>query len=283
MILARATGRTGLILGVWGWRGDVVAVEREGDGVRLLLRDGGEHRHSPLAMGWRVAIDADGHRRVTELGALASVSAAHENEEVAESSPPRAATASHAQPARFELAERHYRGSEQSWLEAGRPSALVEIAPESEGRTVTFTIDVPRSHRIFRAIDAPNPYDNEAMAINADGVQLYVIAGRERGGWLLVPEPDSASVGARTIDQWSGAIEMTASWSPLPRGYRLIARVALPDSISELSADVLVNEMAPDRERRRGQLVMSGADAEFVYLRGDRHDPERLLRFSLPR
>jgi hypothetical protein len=57
--------------------------------------------------------------------------------------------------------------------------------------------------------------------------------------------------------------------------------VPLSSATRELAADVIVNETSPDRVRRRGQLVLSGADGEFVYLRGDRHDPERLLRFSL--
>jgi hypothetical protein len=44
---------------------------------------------------------------------------------------------------------------------------------------------------------------------------------------------------------------------------------------------VLVNESAPGRDRRRGQLVLSGARGEFVYLRADRHERERLLRFAV--
>ncbi len=44
-----------------------------------------------------------------------------------------------------------------------------------------------------------------------------------------------------------------------------------------LAVDVIVNEMPRGRERRRGQLVMSGAEGEFVYLRGDRHDDARLV------
>jgi hypothetical protein len=48
-----------------------------------------------------------------------------------------------------------------------------------------------------------------------------------------------------------------------------------------VSLDVLVNETAPGRERRRGQLVLSGAHGEFVYLRGDRHDRNRLLPFMI--
>jgi len=47
---------------------------------------------------------------------------------------------------------------------------------------------------------------------------------------------------------------------------------ALPDAL-----DLIVNERPVGRERRRGQLVLSGARGEFVYLRGDRHDLERLI------
>jgi hypothetical protein len=41
--------------------------------------------------------------------------------------------------------------------------------------------------------------------------------------------------------------------------------------------DVVINETVSGRERRRGQLIMSGARGEFVYLRGDRHDSGRLI------
>jgi hypothetical protein len=53
----------------------------------------------------------------------------------------------------------------------------------------------------------------------------------------------------------------------------------LPDTLVDL--DLIVNEKPPGRERRRGQLLLSGASGEFVYLRGDRHEVARLLRFSL--
>jgi hypothetical protein len=48
-----------------------------------------------------------------------------------------------------------------------------------------------------------------------------------------------------------------------------------------LQLDLVVNETTAGRERRRGQLVLSGAAGEFAYLAGDRHDPDRLLRFLL--
>ena len=39
--------------------------------------------------------------------------------------------------------------------------------------------------------------------------------------------------------------------------------------------DLLVNEMLPERTRRAGQLVWSGGNG-WVYLWGDRQDPERM-------
>jgi hypothetical protein len=47
----------------------------------------------------------------------------------------------------------------------------------------------------------------------------------------------------------------------------------------QLLIDVIVNEMPAARERRRGQLVLSGARGEFVYLRGDRQPLERFVPF----
>jgi hypothetical protein len=46
--------------------------------------------------------------------------------------------------------------------------------------------------------------------------------------------------------------------------------------------DLVVNEMPAGRERRRGQLVLSGGAGEYVYLRGDRHDAARLVSVLLP-
>ena len=71
-----------------------------------------------------------------------------------------------------------------------------------------------------------------------------------------------------------------ARWRPTSTGYTIEARVVLPPHGAPLALDVIVNETAPGRTRRRGQLVLSGARQEFVYLRGDRHDARRLLRFN---
>ena len=76
-------------------------------------------------------------------------------------------------------------------------------------------------------------------------------------------------------------MEVHAHWKPTPAGYQLVAELRIEPGAAEISLEVIVNETVAGRERRRGQLVLSGADGEFVYLRGDRCDPSRLLRFSL--
>ena len=58
--------------------------------------------------------------------------------------------------------------------------------------------------------------------------------------------------------------------------------LSFDEGVRPAALDVIVNEMPAGRERRRGQLVLSGARGEFVYLRGDRHDPTRLLALTLP-
>jgi hypothetical protein len=126
-----------------------------------------------------------------------------------------------------------------------------------------------------------NGLDNEPAAINGDGVQLYAIAGEHRGAWLLLPRADSSEVDQRPIDGWPGDLRVRATWQAVTDGWELLAAVELPGDTREVALDVLVNETAPGRSRRRGQLVLSGAHGEFVYLRGDRHDAARLLRFTL--
>jgi len=92
---------------------------------------------------------------------------------------------------------------------------------------------------------------------------------------------DSRRVARRTADGWSDSLPVEASWRPSANGYSLVVSVMLPAGAKEIDVDVVVNENAPGRTRRRGQLVLSGGHGEFVYLRADRHDRDRLLRFVL--
>jgi hypothetical protein len=187
---------------------------------------------------------------------------------------------SHPLPATFVLGEPNYRRSEQSWSEAGCPTATVKVTTTPRD-TLVINVDVSQVHRCFVAIDAENPLDNEPAAINGAGVQLYVVAGERKGGWLLVPDAGSPDVGVLAIEGWQKGLTVSARWRPMESGYALVAELALPAGTIEAALDVIVSETAPGRERRRGQLVLSGGRREFVYLRGDRHDVARLLRFSI--
>jgi hypothetical protein len=182
-------------------------------------------------------------------------------------------------PAAFALGERHYRRSEESWANAGRPRADVNVAIDA-GQVLRIDVRVEPSACLFVHPGAVNPLDNEPAAINGDGVQLYVSCGSARGGWLLVPDAGSDDVVPQPISEWSGELTLQARWRPTTTGYTIEARVVLPPHGTPLALDVIVNETVPGRARRRGQLVLSGARQEFVYLRGDRHDAGRLLRFN---
>jgi len=71
------------------------------------------------------------------------------------------------------------------------------------------------------------------------------------------------------------------TWSPTADGWRLRAAIPFamlgPAAPWTVALGVIVNEIPHGRERRRGQLVLGGAEGEWVYLRGDRHDPSRFL------
>jgi hypothetical protein len=250
------------------------------DSLTVARRDGGRDVHAAVPGGWRISRERSGSAAThMVLGGL--VPHAH-SERAGEPQPaPRGdpSVLSRTLPYSAVLGDSHYRGSEQSWREAGEPRAHVELRLDAAS-TLRIEVEISPSHRLFRAIDADNPYDNEPMAINGDGVQLYLAAGEAKGGWLLVPAAND-SVAMRPVEAWEGGLVPSASWHPTATGYAMAIDVALPAGAPELSVDLIVNETAPGRERRRGQLVLSGAAGEFVYLRGDRHEPGRLLRFSL--
>jgi hypothetical protein len=89
---------------------------------------------------------------------------------------------------------------------------------------------------------------------------------------MLVPEQDSAQVRVRPIGAAVGEAPR-AAWKLVGDGYQLdMELLPIPRAI-----DVIVNEMPAGRARRRGQLVMRGASGEFVYLRGDRDEADRLI------
>jgi hypothetical protein len=209
-----------------------------------------------------------------------------------------------AAPLAFELGEAHYRRSEASWTEAGRPTAGVTLAVDDDRLHLTVAVRLGRP-TTFVPPGADNPLDNERAAINGDGVQLHLGVARGGeveavGGWLLVPVVPGPAVGVtRTTapDPTADAATPACAWSAAPGGWTLAcslplaplrARAAALGVAPVVALDLLVNEMPPGRERRRGQLVLGGAGGgagggdAFVYLRGDRHDLARALRLRLP-
>jgi hypothetical protein len=286
--LVRLRGATGVIRSVWSWRGAVADVVVGGDRVRVNLGDGTHHLHSRRDHGWHVDFVAGGARSSIDLGGL-------RDEPVAEPASPglygdATITARGALvepvvlPHAYVLGERHYRRSEESWDDAGRPNATVDIA--WTGAELCIDADVSKStDLVFVPANAANLYDNEPPDINGDGLQVYLRTPQASGAWVLVPEPGDGSVRARPVPGWGDLPTPRASWRRTAKGYAMQVAVHLGASAARegrlIELDVIVNETAPGRERRRGQLVLSGAVGEFAYLAGDRQDPARLLPFVL--
>jgi hypothetical protein len=270
--MLRARGRSGAHVLVWSWSGGVASVSLDHE-IRIQLTDGSVHQHREADEGWHVELHAGSARSGIDLGGWTPTSTA---------TSPAVVTVRAAKPielpasgrlVEFRLGEPHYRRSEPSWAEAGGPGAAISLrwcAPVLE-----LTIDVARSDRTFTPATAVNRYDNEPADVNGDGVQLYVRTDRGESGWMLVPETSPATVRMRQLDGWAAPLPIRAEWRPSETGYRM--RVSVETSTPPRAIDAIVNEMPAGRERRRGQLVMSGANGEFVYLRGDRHGAEHLI------
>ena len=251
-----------------------VAVAEMGDVIRVTMTDGSVHTHRRTGTGWELErIEGNNTSTAVLGGRRPPVSASHRHPEPSfrhaersEGSAPPVVT-----PVTLELGEHHYRRSEQSWSEAGRPTATIGLRRAING--LEITVAVHRSDRTFAPADAVNRYDNEHADINGDGVQLHVKTPNALAGWTLIPERDSERVRVRAIGGTQYPNAPHASWHQTPNGYEMTIELAQVP----LAIDVIINEMPRGRERRRGQLVMSGAEGEFVYLRGDRQDEERLV------
>jgi prepilin-type processing-associated H-X9-DG protein len=279
LLLLRATAARGRIAMVWSWRGRVSEVQFGDDGLDVQREDGTHDEHRSTSQGWQITRTGGERSEDVVLSGYAtrrtpvySASAVGVQEPAAPPIP---------LPATFELGEPHYRRSEQTWREAGQPRATLTLTTPRRSE-LEARVRVSPSHRLFVPLTTINDLDNEPAAINGDGVQLYVEAGATRGGWLLVPRTGSEEVEQRPVDGWDGGMRVRTSWHEIGDGWELVATIGLPDGTTEIGFDLLVNETTSGRARRRGQLVASGAHGEFVYLRGDRHDSTRLLRFTLP-
>ena len=295
----RMVGPSGTARAVLDPRGALAEVQRlDAVGVRLKASDGRitEHRWPGTTAPWSVA--RDGGLPVAlvtpePLPAALLVPATH----VGAVDRPAPVVLALGTPWTTVLGRSHYRRSEQSWQEAGSPRARVSISADESALhlTVAVTLDRPTT---FVPAGAENPLDNERPEVNGDGVELFVVpttkqAAGALAGWLLVPEHGPEHGGAVRVIPISPpavAIPVQASAARSATGYVLTARIARSALVGAsgdepsrtVALDVLVNERPADRERRRGQLVLSGAREGFVYLQGDRHEAARCLPFVLP-
>jgi hypothetical protein len=173
--------------------------------------------------------------------------------------------------------------SERSWSDADKPRAHVVVSATTTELEVLVSVHKSSLH--FRTADAPDPgLDNEHPDINSDGVQLHLSSDewREPAAWLAIPERDFRHTRIRQISGAADAPEIRVQSREIAGGYEV--RFALPRGALSpvISLDVLVNDMTAERQRRRGQLVLSGARGDRVYLRGDRQPVEHFIRLRLP-
>jgi hypothetical protein len=182
----------------------------------------------------------------------------------------------------IELGREHYRRSEQHWEEAGSPRGTITLA--RDGDALVVSVASRAGDPQFAAADAANPFDNEHPDTMGAGVQLYLRAADSSAAWALVPEPDKPNhaVRVRDIEPPRGFESVKATWRPRDEDHVIVATVPMPPEVVEgrpFDMDIYVNETIAGRSRRRGQLVLSGARGEWVYLRGDRHAPDRWRSF----
>lgn len=269
----RARGAKGRHRMVLGWSTEI-ADARIDDEIRISLADGTTHVHRRSGNQWQIELHAGGAKSTIDLGG--HVERAAELALVVAPRPvPPALVLTRKRRVVVELGERHYRRSEQDWRQAGEPAG--SIALERIGDALRIVIEVIASELTFAPPGATNFYDNEPADINGDSIQLYLHGPGGPSAWMLVPTAESVEVRQRMIDGWNAPQPLRATWERTERGYRVTVDLdAIPDAL-----DVIVNEMPRGRERRRGQLVMSEAHGEFVYLRGDRHEVERLIPLRL--
>lgn len=281
--LVRVRAASGRVRAVWSAE-PLDAVRFEAGAVRL--EDGGAvevHRATPR--GWRIertgtdpaapSLELGGMRDVTRTSGPVVPGAAAGTPERTPDFELRAGV-----PMLALLAADDYRRSEPTWEEAGEPRADVRI--EWDGRCLSVRARVhKREPIVFVPPGAVNPLDNEPPEINGDGMQLYVIAGGRRGGWTIVPVEHSRAARARPVRGWDDLLLDDARWADTVDGYELTASLVVAGADEPVRLGLAINETAAPRARRRGQLVLGGARGEWVYLRGDRLDEERLLRIRL--
>ena len=275
----RCEGNAGVIRSVWCWNERVTDTQFVGDTIDVAL--GGErHVHRRTPEYWQVEMTAGQAHSGIELYGWTTTEdgktgGREDGTQLASASINAARVLKRGASLEWELGESHYRRSEASWSEAGKPTARVNIGASANELIIKISASV--GPLVFVAPDAVNPLDNEHADINAHGAQVYLRTQANGGAWVIVPERGGSTAHARQLTEWGSMTLRSAECMPRDTGFDLQLAIPLPPGRQEIGVDVIVNETTPVRARRRGQLVLSGANGEFVYLRGDRHDPRRLI------
>lgn len=305
--LLRARAPAGRFRAVITWAGvEKFAHVEFGSSIVISLANGERHTHVRDADGWHVELFAGSARSSIDLNGWRQERRAIESvRSLPAPPPPQVLRRTDARPVWFEdvdaagghasvftraLGQTSYRRSEESWTGAGSPMADVAIV--AGRRSLFIHACVRAGDARFAAADAVNPYDNEHPDTMGAGAQLYARTPDGSGAWTLVPEAGGDHVRVRPIAGWrektslaEGLKPPRAHWRRREGGYELRIELSLPLDVPPpeypVDLDLIVNETTHDRERRRGQLVLSGGHDEFVYLRGDRHDASRLIPLLL--
>ena len=281
-IIARLSGREGRFRSVWCWGDEVTSVQFTRETIALKRVQSQVDAHREIDQRWHVRRRQNG--AVTEVVLGGRLTKGEGTSPAAEPDRPPMHVLTSGRSFSMELGERHYRRSELPWAEAGAPEATFRVAAGRD--VVDVEVQVRKAAPVFAPRRAVNPLDNEDPDINSDGVQLYLYLpdSHAHGSWLLVPE--GAETVRITAREAGGTVPaLAANWRLTPDGYRV--RCSFPRGARGLGIDrhfmlnVVINEISADRERRRGQLVATGAHDEWVYLRGDREDPRRLIAFEI--
>jgi hypothetical protein len=282
-ILLRGSSNA-IIRSIWSWKG---AVRKAQLFPSISVETAGErHEHASVEHGWNIAIHVNGAKSTIDLEGLVPkekvvstvgfTNAVQHRAEI-----PRV-------PQRFAvgarmhgtLGQESYLRTEESWLEAGSPTADVELVNEGGGLRIIADVHAERS---FVSPGTVNRLDNEHADINGAGMQLYLRSDVQTAGYVIVPIKGTEELSFRPIDGWGDDITVAGTWRPIADGYHMEVVVRPP--AAELSVNLAINEKPEDRERRRGQLFLPHVNRlrGWLYLAGDRQPHPHMIDLILER
>lgn len=280
----------------------------------VVTRDGTTAAHSRVAHGWHIDLTAGGARSSLDLEGLieesvpaspvartslshipsaqwgAVIHVPHVLEANANGAPGETIVGARSVP----LGEVHYVQTEQPWRDADAPTAALQIGCTAESLIVDVLART--GEVVARPVSCDNPLDNEIDDTNADGVQWYInpstigatplntsLSDEDDASWyaagLHVPVGEGRSTPLRM-----GSAVPALKWREVADGWamRLVwSRTSLPVAPDgSIAFELVVNERPPDRERRRGQLVLSGGGG-FGFLAGSRRSANRHVTLIL--